>query len=160
MTTTVSGTTHGSVGFANRANTSAIGNPIQPATLRRRIAVGKLGAFNVRSTPGPAIKETVPRRLRRQASRIRMAVAVVPPMPIASVYVAYATSSNPVGAEFDGAAHVDLAWSYPAPRRESESITGLVCFYDELVDLTVDDTLQPRPRTHFVKARGRRQPST
>lgn len=59
-----------------------------------------------------------------------------------------------------GAVHVDLAWSYPAPRRESESITGLVCFYDELVDLTVDGTLQRRPRTHFVKAPSRGRPST
>jgi uncharacterized protein (DUF427 family) len=56
--------------------------------------------------------------------------------------------------------HEDLAWSYPTPRRESEAITGLVCFYDELVDLTVDGTLQARPRTHFVKAPDPARPST
>jgi uncharacterized protein (DUF427 family) len=48
--------------------------------------------------------------------------------------------------------HEDIAWAYPTPRRESELITGLVSFYDERVDVTVDDVPQPRPRTHFVKA--------
>src|SRR5438067_198900 len=34
--------------------------------------------------------------------------------------------------------HVDLAWSYPSPFRESQPIAGLVAFYDDRVDLTVD----------------------
>jgi uncharacterized protein (DUF427 family) len=41
--------------------------------------------------------------------------------------------------------HVDLAWSYPSPFRESAQIAGLVAFYDERVDLTVDGKRQPRP---------------
>jgi uncharacterized protein (DUF427 family) len=45
--------------------------------------------------------------------------------------------------------HADLVWSYPTPLPESEAIAGLVAFYDEAVDLTVDGTTQPRPRTHF-----------
>jgi uncharacterized protein (DUF427 family) len=49
----------------------------------------------------------------------------------------------------DDALHPDLAWSYPAPLRESAPIAGLVAFYDERVELTVDGELQPRPRTHF-----------
>src|SRR5258706_16369330 len=81
MTTTASGTIIGYEGLANRASTSANGNAIHPATRRRRIAVGKLGAFNNTSTPGAAINEIGLLRLRRQASRIRIAVAVVPPIP-------------------------------------------------------------------------------
>jgi uncharacterized protein (DUF427 family) len=50
----------------------------------------------------------------------------------------------------DDARHPDLAWSYPAPLRESASIAGLVAFYDEVVDLTIDGVLQSRPRTHFA----------
>ena len=46
-------------------------------------------------------------------------------------------------------AHTDLAWSYPSPFRESGPILGLVAFYDELIDVTVDGELLPRPRTHF-----------
>lgn len=41
--------------------------------------------------------------------------------------------------------HPDVAWSYPAPLRESLPISGLVAFYDERVDLTVDGDRQPRP---------------
>ena len=41
--------------------------------------------------------------------------------------------------------HADIAWSYPAPFRESSAIAGLVAFYDTRVDLTVDGVVQPRP---------------
>jgi len=49
----------------------------------------------------------------------------------------------------DAAEHADIAWSYPAPLRESEQIVGLVAFYDERVDLIVDGERQVRPRTRF-----------
>jgi uncharacterized protein (DUF427 family) len=41
--------------------------------------------------------------------------------------------------------HTDIAWSYPTPLRESAGIAGLVAFYDNRVDLTIDGKLQPRP---------------
>ena len=50
----------------------------------------------------------------------------------------------------DEARHPDLAWSYPAPRRESAPIAGLIAFFDEAVELTVDGEVQSRLRTHFV----------
>jgi uncharacterized protein (DUF427 family) len=34
--------------------------------------------------------------------------------------------------------HKDLAWSYPAPLPESQNVAGLVCFYDEKVEVFVD----------------------
>jgi uncharacterized protein (DUF427 family) len=43
----------------------------------------------------------------------------------------------------------DIVWSYPTPFRESEQIAGLVCFYNERVDLRVDGELQDRPTTPF-----------
>ena len=43
----------------------------------------------------------------------------------------------------------DLVWSYPSPVRESAPIAGLLCFYDEHVDVTVDGEPQPRPVTAF-----------
>jgi uncharacterized protein (DUF427 family) len=49
----------------------------------------------------------------------------------------------------DGTEHVDLAWSYQSPLRESERVAGLVCFYNEKVDLVVDGDMLERPRTHF-----------
>jgi len=47
------------------------------------------------------------------------------------------------------AAHADLAWSYRAPLPESQKVAGLICFYNEKVDLYVDGVLQDRPRTKF-----------
>ncbi|WP_432843119.1 DUF427 domain-containing protein [Dactylosporangium sp. CA-092794] len=41
--------------------------------------------------------------------------------------------------------HTDIAWSYRTPLPESRPIAGLVCFYNEKVDLYVDDVPQPRP---------------
>jgi uncharacterized protein (DUF427 family) len=36
------------------------------------------------------------------------------------------------------AVHEDLAWSYGFPTRQLEPIAGLICFYNEKVDITVD----------------------
>jgi uncharacterized protein (DUF427 family) len=49
----------------------------------------------------------------------------------------------------DGESAEDVAWSYPTPLPESEKIAGLVCFYNERVDLRVDGELLERPRTPF-----------
>lgn len=43
----------------------------------------------------------------------------------------------------------DLAWSYRTPLPESERIAGLVCFYNERVDLVIDGERQERPKTKF-----------
>lgn len=45
--------------------------------------------------------------------------------------------------------HADLAWSYPTPLPESEGVAGLVCFYNEKLDIYVDGVLQERPQTKF-----------
>jgi uncharacterized protein (DUF427 family) len=43
----------------------------------------------------------------------------------------------------------DLAWSYRSPLPESQKIAGLVCFYNERVDLFIDGELQDSPHTKF-----------
>ena len=45
--------------------------------------------------------------------------------------------------------HPDLAWSYDFPTRQLLPVAGLIAFYDESVDVTVDGVRQPRPQTHF-----------
>jgi len=45
----------------------------------------------------------------------------------------------------------DLAWSYRTPLPEGQKIAGLVAFYNERVDLFIDDQLQQRPVTKFSK---------
>jgi uncharacterized protein (DUF427 family) len=41
----------------------------------------------------------------------------------------------------------DLAWSYEAPLPDAGELAGLVCFFDERVDVTVDGVSRPRPVT-------------
>jgi uncharacterized protein (DUF427 family) len=45
--------------------------------------------------------------------------------------------------------HVDLAWSYRTPIAESQKIAGLICFYNERVELVVDGVVQDPPRSRF-----------
>ncbi len=49
----------------------------------------------------------------------------------------------------DGTHHEDVAWGYRTPLPESEAIAGLVCFYNEKVDIEIDGQLLERPRTKF-----------
>jgi uncharacterized protein (DUF427 family) len=51
--------------------------------------------------------------------------------------------------EVAGQIHQDIVWSYRTPVEESMRIAGLVAFYDEKVDIYVDDVLQGRPQTMF-----------
>ncbi len=48
-----------------------------------------------------------------------------------------------------GAEHADLAWGYRTPLPESAPIAGLVCFYNEKVDIEVDGQMLERPKTKF-----------
>lgn len=45
--------------------------------------------------------------------------------------------------------HDDIVWGYRTPLPESEAIAGLVCFYNERVDLEIDGEIVDRPRTKF-----------
>ena len=45
--------------------------------------------------------------------------------------------------------HADLAWSYRTPLPESQKVAGLICFYNEKIDIHVDGVLQERPSTKF-----------
>jgi uncharacterized protein (DUF427 family) len=47
--------------------------------------------------------------------------------------------------------HTDLAWAYDFPTRQLLPIAGMIAFYNEKVDITVDGELLPRPTTHFFK---------
>ena len=44
----------------------------------------------------------------------------------------------------------DVAWGYGTPRLGASKVTGLVCFYNEKVDITVDGVAQKRPKTGFA----------
>lgn len=46
-----------------------------------------------------------------------------------------------------GNIYQDLVWSYPDPIPEAGKVKGLLCFFNEKVDLYVDGELQQRPET-------------
>jgi hypothetical protein len=45
--------------------------------------------------------------------------------------------------------HSDLAWSYDFPSRQLLPIAGMVAFYNEKVDISLDGQRLERPQTHF-----------
>ncbi len=59
------------------------------------------------------------------------------------------TTSGYWSVDVDGHLSPDLAWAYDFPTREAASIAGLVAFYNEKVDITVEGTRLERPDTHF-----------
>ena len=53
-------------------------------------------------------------------------------------------------ARIGGRVHSDVAWTYDYPTRHVAPITGLIAFYNEIVDTILDGDKLPRPQTHFV----------
>ena len=49
----------------------------------------------------------------------------------------------------EGSTYDDIAWAYDVPLPESQKIAGLISFYNEKVDIYVDEELQDRPKTKF-----------
>ena len=52
-------------------------------------------------------------------------------------------------ATVNGQVHENILWGYDIPLPESQKIAGLVSFYNEKVDIFVDEQLQERPVTKF-----------
>jgi uncharacterized protein (DUF427 family) len=47
--------------------------------------------------------------------------------------------------------HPDLAWAYDFPTRQLLPIAGMIAFYNEKVDVTIDGQRLERPNTHFFR---------
>ncbi|MDQ2727031.1 MAG: DUF427 domain-containing protein [Actinomycetota bacterium] len=59
------------------------------------------------------------------------------------------TTSSYWSIDLGGALHRDLVWSYDYPTRQLLPVTGMLCFYNERVDIDVDGHRLERPETHF-----------
>ncbi|GME64436.1 hypothetical protein GTA08_BOTSDO12984 [Neofusicoccum parvum] len=44
----------------------------------------------------------------------------------------------------------DVVWYYTTPTHESAAVAGLLCFYNEKVDIELDGEMLERPKTHFA----------
>lgn len=53
------------------------------------------------------------------------------------------------GVELAGTLHEDVVWFYRTPTRESAMVAGLLCFYNERVDVWLDGEKLERPKTPF-----------
>jgi uncharacterized protein (DUF427 family) len=54
--------------------------------------------------------------------------------------------------EVNGQPRENLVWSYEQPLEEATALTGLVAFFDELVDVTLDGRRRERPTTGISAA--------
>ena len=59
------------------------------------------------------------------------------------------TTSGYWSASVGGQTYADVAWAYDFPTRQLLPIAGLIAFYNEKVDVTLDGELLERPSTHF-----------
>ena len=59
------------------------------------------------------------------------------------------TTSGSWSARVGERLYEDLAWAYDFPTRQLLPIAGLIAFYNEKVDLTLDGERLQRPTTHF-----------
>jgi uncharacterized protein (DUF427 family) len=64
---------------------------------------------------------------------------------------AYKGAAHYWGAPGDAGDGVDIAWSYPEPLPEAVEITGMIAFFDERVDVTLDGQHRERPRTPWSR---------
>jgi uncharacterized protein (DUF427 family) len=62
------------------------------------------------------------------------------------------TTSGYWSVSVGGTVHPDLAWCYDFPTRQLLPIAGLVAFYNEKVDISVDGQRLERPVTHFFRS--------
>jgi uncharacterized protein (DUF427 family) len=63
------------------------------------------------------------------------------------------TTSAHWSVEVGGRTHADLAWSYDFPTRALLPIAGLVAFYNEEVEVSIDGRRLGRPVTRFSRSR-------
>ena len=64
---------------------------------------------------------------------------------------AYKGSASYWNARVGGRLVEDLVWSYADPEHEAERVRGLLCFFNELVDLELDGEAVERPRTQWSR---------
>jgi uncharacterized protein (DUF427 family) len=61
------------------------------------------------------------------------------------------TTSGYWSVRIKGELEKDLAWAYDFPTRQLLPIAGLIAFYNEKVDIFLDDQPLERPKTHFFR---------
>ena len=119
---------------------------ILPSSRRVRIEVD--GVTVADSTNGSFLFETgLPPRYYLPKTDVRMDLLT----PTDTVtHCPYKGQARYWNLSVSGKVHEDLVWGYDTPMAESQKVAGLVAFYNEKVDIYIDEVLQDRPKTKFA----------
>lgn len=115
----------------------------------RHVIVQKDGETVAESRRPVMLFETgLPPRYYLPQTDVRLDLLVASDKTTACPYKGTATYHH---VETSEGSHDDLVWCYRAPFAEVYKIQGLLAFFDERVDLTVDGKEQERPRTMWSR---------
>ena len=113
----------------------------------RRVRVLLQGTVLADSTSPRMLLETgLPVRYYLPRSHVRM--GLLEPSDTVT-HCPYKGTARTWSVRVGDALHEDLAWSYPSPLPESQKVAGLICFYNEKLDIELDGVAQGRPETKF-----------
>jgi uncharacterized protein (DUF427 family) len=118
---------------------------ILPSSRRVRVAIN--GETVADSTHASFLYETgLPTRYYMPKTDVRMQLLSPTDTETACPYKGIARYWS---ATVDGETHDDIVWGYDSPLPESQKITGMVAFYNEKVDVYIEEVLQEKPKTKF-----------
>lgn len=113
----------------------------------RLVRVSIEGAVLAESTRSIALFESgLPPRYYLPAEDVRMDLLEPSEKKTRCAYKGIASYWH---ARAGGTLHEDLAWTYPEPELDGRPIQGLICFFNERVDLELDGRPLERPRTQW-----------
>lgn len=113
----------------------------------RRVRIEIDGVTVADTTNASFLFETgLPTRYYMPKTDVRMDLMTPTDLETACPYKGVARYWN---AEVDGGVHENILWGYDSPLAESQKVTGLVSFYNEKVDIFVDEEVSDRPSTVF-----------
>ena len=113
----------------------------------RRVRVDVDGVTVADSTNGSFLYETgLPTRFYLPKTDVRMDLLTPTDLATACPYKGTARYWD---VTVDGTTHENIVWSYDSPLPESQKIVGMISFYNEKVDIYVDEVVQERPKTKF-----------
>jgi uncharacterized protein (DUF427 family) len=118
---------------------------ILPSSRRVRVDIGGMTVAD--TTNASFLHETnLPTRYYIPKTDVRM--DLLTPTDLATA-CPYKGTARYWSVTIDGVAHDNILWGYDVPLPESQKIAGMVSFYNEKVDVYVDEVLQERPKTKF-----------
>lgn len=118
---------------------------ILPSTRRVRVEID--GVTVADSTNASFLFETnLPTRYYVPKTDVRM--DLLTPTDL-TTHCPYKGSARYWSVAVNGETHENVVWGYDRPLPESQKVSGLVAFYNEKVDIFVDEVLEDRPKTKF-----------